>query len=352
MKKRILALALFIAASVPVYGQTNITVPDTASWQHARSKIILPPKLAGLNRGTITDNSQSELDVSIQYEDTTSIGTVYLYRPYWNDVGVWFERSEQGILANKKLGNAVGLKETATMFARPGGTVTSGLFRLYSIPDGKYRTTALGILPFGNWFLKVRYSTPDTDVERTETKLKDIISKIRIPAEASEGVPPMTILPCPTPTKWRSAKLIAPSMMGTMIDSTTFIAMMEQRKAKFMSLPNACRDGSPSELYTMYRDSSDHENFVMAAGDAGYSVQVAKAESLFSSGKQYWPIASAQAQHILLPAFNKIPSPEKLFAVVAQGQTRTVVNDDPDMPADRKQDSVITVSPDLLTKER
>lgn len=346
MRKQILALTLFIAASFPAYGQRTISVPDTASWQHARSKIILPPKLAGLKRGTISDGSTSELDVSIRYEDATSIGTVYLYRPYWNDIGVWFDRSEQGILANKKLGNAVGLKESPTLFARPGGTVKSGLFRLYSIPEGAYRTTALAILPIGDWFLKVRYSTPDSDVALVESKFMEIIAKIRTPADASEGASPTTIPACAVPTKWRNAKLIAPTMMGTMIEGATFMAMMEERKAKFLTLPNACRDGIVSELYTMYRDSTDNENFVMAAGDSGFSVQVVQAKSPLFSGTQYWPIASAQAQHMLLPAFNKLPSPEKLFAVVASGETRALVNDDPDVPADKRQESVITVSPD------
>lgn len=174
----------------------------------------------------------------------------------------------------------------------------------------------------------------------------DIIAKIRMPVEASEGAPPKTIPTCAVPTKWRNAKLIAPTMMGTMIEGTTFMAMMEERKAKFLTLPNACRDGSASELYTMYRDSSGNENFVMAAGDSGFSVQVVEAKSPLFSGTQYWPIASAQAQHILLPAFNKLPSPEKLFAVVSSGQTRALINDDPDVPPDQKQESVITVSPD------
>lgn len=352
VKKQILALAFTIMAGFPVHAQKPITVPETASWQHARSKIILPPKLAGLKRVSISDGSNSELDVSTQYEDGASIATVYLYRPYWNEIGVWFDRSEQGILANKKLGNAVGLKDSATMFARPGGTVQSGLYRLYAIPAGTYRTTALAILPVGNWFLKVRYSTPDTDATSVETKLMEVISKIRIPVNASEGAPPKTIPLCAIQTKWRNAKLIAPSMMGTMLDGATFMAMMEQRKAKFFMLPNACRDGSHSELYTVYRDSSDKENFIMAAGDAGFSVQVLEAKSILSSGKQYWPIASTQAQHILLPAFNKIPSPSTLFAVVASGQTQAVVNDDPDIPAEQKQESMITVSPDAPIRER
>ncbi len=340
MRVRIFALVLAFSVSSPAFCQTAISVPDTASWQHARSEIILPPKLAGLKRGSISDNSASELDVSVQYEGADSIGTVYLYRPYWNDIGVWFDRSEQGLLAHKALGNVVGVENAPSSFARPGGSVASGLYRVYTTSNDKYKATALAIFPVGHWFVKLRYSTFNSDPAFAKTKLMEMIAKIRVPATASEGTVPQSIPLCMTAIKWKKAKVIKPDLMGAMLTGATFTELMKLRTADFLDLPNACRDAVPTELYTLYRDAKDDNNLVMVAGDSGYSVQVLEA---LLSNKEYWAIASSLAQHALLPTFTKMPAPELLFKVVASGQTVATINDDPDLPSGQKQDSVITL---------
>lgn len=340
MRVRIFALLLTFLVSSPAFSQTAISVPDTASWQHARSEIILPPKLAGLKRGLISDNSASELDVSVQYEGADSIGTVYLYRPYWNDIGVWFDRSEQGLLANKALGNVVEAENAPSSFARPGGSVASGLYRVYTTSNHKYKATALAIFPVGHWFVKLRYSTSNSDPAFAKTKLMEMIAKIRVPATASEGTVPQSIPLCMTSIKWKKAKVIKPDLMGAMLTGATFTELMKLRTADFLDLPNACRDAAPTELYTLYRDAKDDNNLVMVAGDSGYSVQVLEA---LLSNKEYWAIASSLAQHALLPTFTKMPVPELLFKVVASGQTVATINDDPDLPSGQKQDSVITL---------
>jgi hypothetical protein len=340
MKTWLLGLTLVLSFSLPAFAKTAINVPETASWQHARSQIILPPKLAGLKRVSISDNSASELDLSIQYENADSVGTIYLYRPYWNDVGVWFERSEQGLLANKALGNVVAMENAATNFARPGGSVTSGLYRVYAASGDKYKTTALAIFPVGHWFVKVRYSSSNSDPAITQAKLLEMIAKIRVPATASEGTIPQSIPVCASAVKWKKAKVIKPDMVGVMVTGVTFTELMKLGKSDFLDLPNACRDGAPTEFYTVYRDAKDDNNVVMVAGDAGYSVQVMEA---LLSNKEYWAVASDQAQHMLLPTFTKMPAPELLFKVAASGQTIASINDDPDLPAEQKQDSVITL---------
>lgn len=337
---RLFALLLAFAVSLTAVAQTEISVPDTASWQHARSEIILPSKMAGLKRVKISDNSKSELDVTVQYEGADAVGTVYLYRPYWNDVGVWFDRSEQGVLANKGLGNVVALENAATSFARPSGTVASGLYRIYTASGDKYKTTALAIFPVGHWFVKLRYSTSNSDLAIAKAKLMDMVAKVRVPVTASEGAAPQSIPMCATPIKWKKAKVIKPDLVSALVTGTTFTELMKLRTADFLDLPNACRDGAPTELYTLYRDAKDDNNIVMVAGDSGYSVQVL--EALLSS-KEYWAIASDLSQHALLPTFTKMPAPELLFKVVASGQTVASINDDPDLPSDQKQDSVITV---------
>lgn len=340
MGVRIFALLLAFSVSLPASAKTAISVPDAASWQHARSEIILPPKLAGLKRGSISDNSASELDVSVQYESADSVGTVYLYRPYWNDIGVWFDRSEQGLLANKALGNVVAVENAATSFARPGGSVASGLYRVYTTSNDKYKATALAIFPVGHWFVKLRYSTSNSDPAIAKAKLMEMMAKVRVPVTASEGAVPQVIPMCATPIKWKKAKVIKPDLVGALVTGTTFTELMKLRTADFLDLPNACRDGAPTELYTVYRDAKDDNNIVMVAGDTGYSVQVLEA---LLSNKEYWAIASGLAQHALLPTFTKMPAPELLFKVVSSGQTVASITDDPDMPSDQKQDSVITV---------
>src|SRR4051794_20676419 len=165
------ALALLLAA-VPQPARAEQTqprtlaVPATASWQHAESGMILPPRVDGLVRGEIHDSTDTEMDVSAGYTDQAEglAATVYLYRTMVPDVALWFDRALTVIMLRPGWGLEGAPPPTPIAFARPGSATLSGLRASQDVNIADVHSTAVAIVPLGaNWLLKIRLSSPRLD---------------------------------------------------------------------------------------------------------------------------------------------------------------------------------------------
>src|SRR5687767_3104549 len=97
------SLAL-VASTTEALGQVApsgrlLSVPQDKSWQHAETRLILPPTSAGLVRKQLKDYSDSEFDVIVTYDDPAAevLTTLYVYRTLVPDVPLWFDRALAGI---------------------------------------------------------------------------------------------------------------------------------------------------------------------------------------------------------------------------------------------------------------
>lgn len=330
--------------TAPAMATKRIEVPSDSRWQHARSQLILPTNIGAMDRTSIEDFSDSELNVAAQYRSESADLTLYLYRPYWADVGAWFERSEAGIFSDKAAAKPQAESAPARAFAMPNGTISNGLRRTYTYGAGRYRTSALAILPYGGWLLKIRYSAVETDIAATDAVVDSILGALVFPKTASEvqAIQPITV--CTEPYKWKKAKLIRDDMMSAMLAGSTFMTMMESKASAAPDANSLCRMEKSTDSYTIYRDLKNKDKFWMLVGDAGATAQIQQVEPLLSGGKQFWSVLSMDTRHQLLPAFNRMPQPEQWLSVIFSGQIRASTVIDPDAPEGTKPQTTINIA--------
>ena len=336
------ALALGLSQAVPAVAETKIEVPADSRWQHARSQLILPTNIGDLKRQSITDYTQSELNVAAQYASTNSEVTLYLFRPHWSDVGAWFDRGEAVLLSNKATLSPVAELSPARGVARPKGTVESGLRRNYVYGKGRYKSSSLMIVPVGQWLLKIRYSSEEADPAITDTVMDKVLRSIKFPDATPEVQPVQTIAPCAESFKWKKTKIVREDMMSAMVNGGMFPEIMESKSSAAPAAGDVCRVGTSSAEYTLYRQNSDKTKFWMLVMDAGATAQIMETIP-FNGGKQYWSVVSMDGKHDLLPAFKGLPTPDQWFSVILSGVSRATMIIDPDSPEGTKPETSINI---------
>jgi len=138
-------------------------VPAKNGWQHQETGLSLTSRLAGLQRTGLSDTTQSEHDVAAQFEapDQSVITTVFLFKP---------------------------ASAAPIGFAAGGAPAASSLRQVYTKATGPYRSTALAVMPLGEWIIAVRMSAKRLSAQDLDAGLMQLISAIRWPqATGSAG---------------------------------------------------------------------------------------------------------------------------------------------------------------------
>src|SRR3954470_1203697 len=125
--QRIMLAALLASMSVQAQAQGGraLTVTPTAAWGHAGTDMILPPRVGGLVRESIRDNTQNESDIFVTYldRDEQMLALVYIYRTGAGDLPLWFDRAVATVMLPQTGATAPAI----AAFTRPGASVASGL---------------------------------------------------------------------------------------------------------------------------------------------------------------------------------------------------------------------------------
>lgn len=319
------AIGLLLATGVPAAAQQQsrkIEVPSDKKWQHAATGLIVPTALAGLPRNEITDASDREIDVSLQFGDSnTTHATIFLFRPALMDVPVWFDRVETQVLKGDTFGAATPIG-TPSGFALPGGTATSALRRVYQPAHPPFRATGVAVLPLGQWLVVVRLSSAVLSPAELDTKLSTVVAELGWPArkpnvpEAPAAAP---VQPCATPLRYDpKAKMKKPDMAAGLLGAT--LAMMaskppEDGKKEEESAPATfCRDGEGSRELGVYRAlPADSFAYTIAIADAGNTISVYP--DLLSDAKKpgYAVTLNTLERAYVFPAFDRLPEPVKVM---------------------------------------
>jgi hypothetical protein len=327
------ALALLLASSpgLAPAEQTQprtLAVPATASWQHADTSMILPPRSAGLARGEVRDSTDAEMDVSASYvsEEDGLVATVYLYRTMTPDVALWFDRALTTIMLRPDfhLGNAQ--PPTPAAFARPGATTASGLRAALDVGVAEARSTALAIAPLGaNWLLKIRLSSTRLERGALDERLTAFIQGLRWPAETAPAPAAVPILPCPSPLRLRNARVVRPDMNATVMD-----AFGGALVAQHQGTPSVyCREPGATVERGVYRPGGSTESYLIALGDSGLVLTVGHAIDLSALMGGHGPggrismTMQGRDDTSVYPSFDRLPPPEQALAV-AHGTGATI----------------------------
>lgn len=315
-----IALVVSIGMASPASGQMrSLDVPNDKGWQHAQTGIILMSKLGAFQRERIRDNGQSELDVSASYYgsrpgDTASI---YLYRPGIANLAIWFDRSHYAMTINPQFKAGAPFAQI-TRFAPPTTNIESGLRVTYHLKDSEKGGTGLAMVPFRDWILAVRLSSPAMSAAEVDAALLDIIGKIRWPSDRPAAQVAVPVAPCTNSLKTRKAKLLQPDLAQALLGAALsgIVEKKEREEPAAGGRPVAfCREGAQSPEFGVYRSNQSNDGYVMALGDAGISASVFPGLSL-SNRKEYAVTLSTHDSRDTYPSFNALPDPKQVFALV------------------------------------
>jgi hypothetical protein len=325
MRFKSLALAglLTVALAMPAQAQTKreIAAPAGAPWKHAQTGITLPPTLLGIARGSIGDNSSSEVDVFAGYGDgqATTI-TLYVFRPALASVPIWFDRSESQVLMRDVYGNATPAAAPSA-FPPPGGKAASALRRIYLPSKGPFKSTGLAIMPIGEWLVAVRISSQQFDAAALDAKLDEVIKALGWPGSATDAEAAVPVVACATPIAYaKKAKLKAPSMMDALLGATlSTMTPTDEEKAKAVHV-TWCREGAPKQEYAVYRAVGDNTGYTIAMGDAGRVIDVTPGLALDSKDPGYRLSLGLLDQTLIYPSFDKLPAPDAAIDAVMKNR--------------------------------
>lgn len=317
----LVAVALALPAQTHAQDKREIAAPAGAPWKHAQTGMTLPASLLGIARGSIGDQSNSEIDVFADYGDgqATTI-TLYVFRPALASVPMWFDRSETQVLMRDIYGNAT---PTAVplAFMPPGGKATSALRRIYVPSKGPYKSTGLAIMPLGEWLVAVRISSQEFDAPTLDAKLDEVIKALVWPEGAADADAAVPVVACTTPIAFaKKAKLKPPSMMDALLGATlATVKPTEEEKAKAVPI-TWCREGSPKQEYAVYRAVGGDTGYTIAMGDAGRVINVSPGLALDSKDPGYGLSLGLLDQTLIYPSFDKLPAPDVAIDAVMKSR--------------------------------
>lgn len=313
-----LALAASLGlASAASSQMRDLAVPNDAGWQHAQTGIILMSKLGAFQRAKLRDNGNSELDVSATYygANPADTATVYLFRPGIANLPMWFDRSHYAMTVNPEIRTGTPLGPI-TRFAPPGSTVESGLRAVYAL-NGAKGATGLAMVPFGDWLIAIRLTSPVMTAAEVDASLLELIGKVRWPSPRPSEQVAVPVIPCANELKTRKAKLIQPDLAQALIGAT--LSNLAEQKASEQAgrskSPVFCRQGASTREYGMYRSDLATDGYVLALGDAGISASVFPGLSL-SDRKEFAVTLSTHDSRDTYPSFNALPEPKQVYALV------------------------------------
>ncbi|WP_242008133.1 hypothetical protein [Sphingomonas ginsenosidivorax] len=327
MNKWVLVLALVIATPVKA---RDLGVPADKGWKHAETGLILMPQLAGLSRIALTDATQTERDVAAQYDmpDKSMFATIYLFHPAITDVALWFDRSRTAIETRDLFRNAAPASADPISFAVGNSGSAASLRQVYATPGGgQYRSTALAVVPVGEWIVSVRMSAKTLTADQLDASLQQVIQAIRWPKPTATlaTATARPIMGCDTPLTFPKARQAKPNGADMLM---ALMASSIAAKAKSSDIPASappttwCREDDGRTEYGVYRSIASTNGYVMALYDAGgvVSVYPSLMGQVDNSGTYAVSLTDVEGTVSSFPSFTAMPSPQQVWDLVKSGK--------------------------------
>ena len=326
MNKWVLILALVIATPVAA---RDLGVPADKGWKHAETGLILMPQLADLSRTTLTDATETEHDVAAQYDvaDKSVFATIYLFHPAIPDVALWFDRSQTALETRDIFRHAAPASADPIAFAAATSGSPTSLRQVYASPGGAYRSTALSVIPVGEWIVSIRMSAKTLTADQLDASMQQVIKAVRWPPSITIAtIAAAPVKTCATPMTFTKAKQAKPNggdlLMSLMASTMAAKAKTEEKPTAPVPQPSWCRDGSTSTEYGVYRSSASSGGYIMALYDAGRVVSVYPSVmgQIDKSGTYAVSLEDVEGTTSVFPSFTALPSPKQVWDLVGSGK--------------------------------
>lgn len=326
-----LTLAMTLA-SPAIAAPRTLAVPADKGWMHAQTRLVLRPQVADLTRLSLTDSTSTEHDVTAQFEsaDRATVATLYLFHSAVPDVSLWFDRARATLESRDLFRHAAPASEAPIAFAA-SGTVAAALRQTYAIVDGPNRSTALAVMPLGEWLVVLRMTSRGNSAA-LDRQLTDVIAALRLPADATAR-PVTPITACPSTLAYGKAKMVKPETTDLLLSFIGAIAAEEKKptdQAAPASYRPLCREGEPGDGYAAYRHEDETDGYAVAIHDAGriawtrlsvasqFAAQQTKGEKLVKAPSFAVTLSDVDGRTLTFPSFTALPSPKQVYEDVVK----------------------------------
>lgn len=313
----------------------DLAVPADKGWRHARTGVILMPKLAGLTRAELSDATDGEFDVTARYEaaDKSVITTLFLFHPATDDVALWFDRSRAALEANDDFRGMSPASAAPVAFAAPGATAPSSLRQVYASAGGQFRSTGLAVVPVGDWLVALRMTAPALTATQLDERMAQVIAGVRWPGAGMTTAPAaVPVAACAEPLRYSKAKTVKADLADVLIGLSlaTRLAGKEAGsgaasgadKAEQTAPVTWCRDAEDGRKFGVFRANGATESYLMAVGDAGRVINVTPSlmGQVNKTGTYAVVLTDVDGSASTFPSFNKMPAPAQVWSAVAGGK--------------------------------
>jgi len=306
----------------------TLDVPAANAWQHAETRIILPPRVGGLVRTGIGDNTPDEQDVFVTYSDRDEqmIALVYVYRTGAGDLPLWFDRTLATILLPQTGATAPAIAG----FTRPGASVASGLRAAMTDNVAGMRSTAVAIAPLGpSWLIKIRLGSARLDPAALDARLTAFAAALRWPAETGTARAAVPVAPCPTPLRLRTARIVRTDGAEVLMDAVLGSVEPEGEPGP---PPVYCREPGATTNRGVYRPDAATNGYLIALHDAGIAVGVGDVSGLSAllgqgNRRRFSVTLLGRDSRSSYPSFDRLPPPDQALALVTGGRPLSTTTD-------------------------
>ncbi|WP_447727148.1 hypothetical protein [Sphingomonas koreensis] len=324
---RMFACVALIASAVPASAQKNpppLETPAGKPFLHANSGITLPAQLIDLQRTGAREYAQPQLDVLFTYTDAADREelSVYIYRVTAGVPAIWFGEAIRAI-GDRPAFRRMTDVELPVAFVPPGQTMASGMKAAWKISDSSVRSTAIAIVPVGEWLVKFRYSSRTHEAEALVRRLDAMIAKLGWPAKIPAAPPAARISDCAVALKPGARSNPVKDDAATIrLDATTVAGMANDRIRGRPGAPAPvqwCRDSVAAAPDSIYRPVDSDDSYLLALTDSGQAVWVRPPlwEPL-GDGRARWAVSVVRAgEMISYENRDRLPPPSELDRIMA-----------------------------------
>lgn len=296
-----------------------IAVAADAPFRHDNSGLTLPATLAGLPRTRILENEAPQLDILAAWArgDDAEL-SVYVYRSTAGSVPVWFDRAVWAIETRGLYGTPVPAQPPVA-FRPPGATADTGLLAAWTAGSGSYTGTGVALVPFGEWLVKLRYSSKSEDGAAVAALLRAAVAGIGWPATLPPAPPAQPIAACAAPLAFKGKARSAPAdMTNALIGALSGVVASS---ASATPPASWCRDAATLPMAGVYRPDGAVDRYLIALSDAGRGVSVGPGlGGLFDpKAKPRWAVNLVlPGQTVNFPQQDRLPTPARALELLRE----------------------------------
>ncbi len=322
--------ALALATAAPAWAQGELAVEAGKPWTHAHSGITVPATLGGNARTAARSYAPHELDLSLSFEpdEARDFLSFYIYRNTNGGVPIWMAQAQWSV-ENRGIFQGAKLVVAPEAFTPPGQTAASGLKAAYAITgDHGYKSTAIALLPFGDWYVKLRATSRDKSPAELAQAMDGWLSEIGWPKDAGSAPAALPVVPCSEALAFKgTSKDAGGDMMQDALAGALVSAAAGNRKTPAAQV-QWCRDSRLDGNKAAYRPDAAKDAYLLAVGDNGNGVWVAPSIGALMAGnnkERFGVTLQMAAEDIIFASQDRLPAPARAMEIVNAGRVASTV---------------------------